>query len=288
MDFAIQAALNTNVLHVGDVAELTLTAAHPAGARFELPRLDREHEIVVREQRLETRPLAEGRQLSRARYRITSLALGEHTVSTGEVVFVLGDGTRHVENFPELAFRVDSVLTNENAELHGIKGPADWPAAFPPWIVPLLAVAVLALALGLVTARVMTRPRTILHYPPSEPPYEIALRALRRLLEKGWIEQGQVEPFYVELTGIARRYIEGRFGLRAPERTTEEFIREASGSGLLKADHQALVRDFLEQSDLVKFARFTPGADEMKSAYVSAEKLVLETCPVEAAGEGAV
>lgn len=282
-DFAVQAALSTNVLRVGDVAELTLSAAHPAGARLELPPLDRENELVVREQRQETEPLADGRQVSRATYRITSLALGEHAVSTGEVVFVLADGTKHVESFPELHFRVDSVLTNENAELRGIKGPATWPAPFPLWAVALAVVAALALALGLLTARAMKRPRTILRYPPPEPPHEIALCALRRLLEKGLIEQGQVEPFYVELTGIARRYIEGRFGLRAPERTTEEFIREASVSGLLGAVHQALVRDFLEQSDLVKFARFTPGASEMNAAYASAEKLVMETRPTEGA-----
>jgi len=286
-DFAVQAELSTNVLHVGDITELTLTAAHPSTARLEPPRLDRENELVVREQRLETEPLADGRHLSRAKYRITSLAIGEHAVSTGEVVFVLADGTKHVEGFPDLSFRVDSVLTNENAELRGIKGPAAWPAAFPMWVVVLLAVAVLALAVGLVTARALNRPRTILQFPPAERPYEVALRALRRLLGKGLIEQGQVEAFYVELTGIARRYIEDRFGLRAPERTTEEFIREVSVSGLLGAGHQALVRDFLEQSDLVKFARFTRGADEMKAAYASAEKLVLETRPAEAAGEGA-
>ncbi|MBP7831211.1 MAG: hypothetical protein KA248_14985 [Kiritimatiellae bacterium] len=286
-DFAIQAALSTNVLRVGDVAELTLAAAHPAGSRMEPPRLDREREIVVREQRLDSEALPDGRLYSRARYRLTSLALGEHTVSTGEVAFVLADGTRHVEGFPPVTFRVDSVLTNEAAELRDLKGPARWPAPFPWWIAALAAISLLALALGLVTARVLRRPRTILHYPAPEPADTLALRALRRLREKGLIEQGAAEPFYVELTGIARRYLENRFGLRAPERTTEEFIREASVSGLLSATHQALVRDFLEQSDLVKFARFTPGAGEMNAAFASAEKLVLETRPAPAAEGGA-
>ncbi|HOW97476.1 MAG TPA: hypothetical protein PK634_06770, partial [Kiritimatiellia bacterium] len=114
----------------------------------------------------------------------------------------------------------------------------------------------------------------------------IALRALQRLKERGLIEKAEIEPFYVELTGIARRYLESRFGLRAPERTTEEFIREASVSGLLSAAHQALVRDFLEQSDLVKFARFAPGIPEMNAAFASAEKLVVETRPAPATQGG--
>ncbi|HOW98958.1 MAG TPA: hypothetical protein PK634_14355, partial [Kiritimatiellia bacterium] len=158
-DFAVQAALSTNVLRVGDVAELTLTAAHPAGSRWEPPRVDREAEIVVREQRQGSEPLADGRVLSRATYRLTSLALGEHVVSTGEVAFVLADGTKHVEPFPGVRFRVDTVLTNENAELRGIKGPSRWPAPFPWWAAALAAVALVALALGLVTARALRRPR---------------------------------------------------------------------------------------------------------------------------------
>lgn len=287
VDFAVQAALSTNVLRVGDIAELTLTAAHPAGSRFEPPRLDRDAEIVVREQRLGSEPLADGRLMSRAAYRLTSLALGEHTVSTGEVAFVLADGTRRVELFPDVKFRVESVLTNENAELRGIKGLARWPAPFPWWAAALAAVALVALVLGLVTARILRRPRTILHHPPPEPPDVIALRALRRLKERGLIERAEIEPFYVELTGIARRYLENRFGLRAPERTTEEFIREASGSGLLSPAHQSLVRDFLEQSDLVKFARVAPGVPEMNSAFGSAEKLVVETRPAPATQGGA-
>lgn len=286
-DFAIQSAMSTNVLRVGDVADLTLAAAHPAGSRMELPRLDRERELVVREQRLDSEALPDGRLYSRARYRLTSLAIGEHTVSTGEVAFVLADGTRRVEAFPTVSFRVDSVLTNEAAELRDIKGPARWPAPFPWWTVALAAIALLSLALGLITVRAMRRPRTILHYPPPEPADVLALRALQRLREKGLVEQGAVEPFYVELTAIARRYLENRFGLRAPERTTEEFIREASVSGLLSPAHQALVRDFLEQSDLVKFARFTPGASEMNAAFASAEKLVTETRSAPAAGGGA-
>ena len=71
----------------------------------------------------------------------------------------------------------------------------------------------------------------------------------------------------MELSAIARRYLEARFQLHAPEQTTEEFLRDAASAGKLSPAHQQLVTDFLEQSDLVKFARYQPGQPDMRAAY---------------------
>ena len=40
--------------------------------------------------------------------------------------------------------------------------------------------------------------------PPLPAPHVTALEALRQLQAKGWIEQRNIEPFYVELSTIAR------------------------------------------------------------------------------------
>jgi hypothetical protein len=105
------------------------------------------------------------------------------------------------------------------------------------------------------------------------------LAALQILLAKKWIEQENIEPFYIELSTIARSYIEARFNLRAPELTTEEFIRETASSHHLSLDHQQLTGAFLEQCDLVKFAKHRPAQSDMRAAYSAAERLVRETIP---------
>ena len=56
------------------------------------------------------------------------------------------------------------------------------------------------------------------------PAHEQAYRELERLLARELIEKGQVKEFYAGVSGVLRRYIENRFGLKAPERTTEEFL----------------------------------------------------------------
>jgi hypothetical protein len=155
---------------------------------------------------------------------------------------------------------------NATNDIRNIKGmvpvPHEW-----WWLWVLLAVvAAGAVALWLWKRRkITTTTETVA--PPS--PLEVALAALRRLRE----ENLPVEVFYTRLSNIVRQYIEGRFGLRAPERTTEEFLAEAA----LPEQHMKLLRPFLEECDLVKFAKFQPGEADRQRALAAAEKFVEES-----------
>jgi len=109
--------------------------------------------------------------------------------------------------------------------------------------------------------------------------YEMAMRALQRLRD----ENPAVEEFYTRLSDIVRRYLENEFGLRAPERTTEEFLYEMSRDSALTLEHKQLLGAFLQEADLVKFARFRPGEEDKGRAFDAAEKFVGETQPIVAA-----
>lgn len=109
--------------------------------------------------------------------------------------------------------------------------------------------------------------------PPT--PYEVAIRELRRLRE----ENPPVEEFYTRLSDIVRQYLEGQMGLRAPERTTEEFLFEVSRDRSLSPEHRESLGAFLQEADLVKFARFQPGTEDMKRALDAAEKFVHDSQP---------
>src|SRR5262245_7069389 len=86
-------------------------------------------------------------------------------------------------------------------------------------------------------------------------PYDLAVQSLRRLLDEQWIERGLVDEFYTRLSDIVRHYLEGRFQLHAPERTTEEFLYEVARDNTLTQEHKNLLGTFLQECDLVKFAR---------------------------------
>ena len=107
--------------------------------------------------------------------------------------------------------------------------------------------------------------------------YEIALGRLRALERVARGTPEEIDRFYVELSGIVRRYLEDRFEIRAPESTTEEFLDRASRSHALSREHQDLLVDFLRQADLVKFAGTIPGDREIDASLANAARFLEET-----------
>jgi len=155
-------------------------------------------------------------------------------------------------------------------DIRDIKGlvplPHNW------WWLLILAAA-MALAYWLWKRR---RSTASINLPPPPTPYELAIRALQQLRE----ENPAVEEFYTRLSDIVRHYLEGRFYLRAPERTTEEFLYEVSQNNALAQEHKDLLGAFLQESDLVKFARHHPEQSDIQRALEAAEKFVRDTQPL--------
>lgn len=81
-------------------------------------------------------------------------------------------------------------------------------------------------------------------------PIERAWVELDRLLKKGLPGRGRYKDFYVELTMVVRRYVQRKYGIKAPHLTTAEFFDEISAKGMKSEG----LRAFLESADLVKFA----------------------------------
>ena len=85
-------------------------------------------------------------------------------------------------------------------------------------------------------------------------PIERAMLELDRLLQKGLPGRGRYKDFYIELTMVVRRYIQRRHSVRAPNLTTDEFLRAAAENPAFTREALEGLRQFLESSDMVKFA----------------------------------
>ena len=189
-----------------------------------------------------------------------------------------------------LEITVDSLLPqgDPGETIGDIAPPLAKPLSPWLWVGGGLA-ALLLLALGLYLWQ--RRRRRIVPVPPPLPPHLIAYQALDRLLATDLLSSGQLKAFFEALSDILRHYIEQRFGLRAPEQTTEEFLAELGRVGdgplvrfgappLIASSHALLLRDFLSHCDLVKFARHTPTRAEAEERVEICRRFVRETEPL--------
>ena len=110
------------------------------------------------------------------------------------------------------------------------------------------------------------------------PPVPAHIRAKQKL-EQALALIAQPKPFVVAVSDTARAYLEERFQFHAPERTTEEFLRELGGTKLLLPEQKESLGEFLASCDLVKFAKYEPGENELRGLHASALRLVEETEP---------
>ena len=97
--------------------------------------------------------------------------------------------------------------------------------------------------------------------------HEIAYERLQTLVEQDLVKDGKMKEFYECISDILRHYIEHRFNLKAPERTTEEFLAELSFANVLAHPVQERLGEFLHHCDLVKFAKYTPATEQIQKTF---------------------
>ncbi|MDG2332616.1 MAG: hypothetical protein P8Q97_00180 [Myxococcota bacterium] len=107
--------------------------------------------------------------------------------------------------------------------------------------------------------------------------WDVASSELEMLLASPLPQGERVNDFFVQLSGIVRRYLENRFSLRSPELTTERFLEEVIASPEFGREHQALLKDFLNQCDLVKFAHHVPSPEAIRETTQKARRFIDET-----------
>jgi hypothetical protein len=169
------------------------------------------------------------------------------------------------------------MITNATAQaandIRDIKPPVDIPNY---WMWLWIALGVLAvLTLLLLVWRHLHKRMTQVSV---EPPIPAHVRAKQKLQEAlALIAQPKV--FCILVSDTARAYLEERFDFHAPERTTEEFLHELRGTDLLLPDQKESLGNFLESCDLVKFAKYEPGENELRELHGSALRLIEETEP---------
>lgn len=112
-------------------------------------------------------------------------------------------------------------------------------------------------------------------------PYEEAIGALRNIDKKKYLEKDQVYPFYSELSYTVRRYVGRIYDFSSLELLSDDLIDYFRKTTHLEKEDVEKLKEFLYDSDLVKFAKAEP--DEQKHIFYRkwAEDLIEKTKPLE-------
>ena len=269
------------VARLSDEPELTLTIDYQSGVAIQTPPFGESiGQFVIRDFRQPLLRTEGDREILQQIYTLEPTTTGKLAIYPITVTFTdsraEGDGREHTVQTEGLTVEIASVVDSDVPSLSDLRaalGPVELPQTERSgvwWVVLLLVVIAIGATLSWWLWHIRRRQAveaTMLS------PQELAYLELERLLAED-LAATDVKLFYVELTGVVRRYIERTTGIRAPEQTTEEFLREINGTAVFPPDEGQRLADFLESADLVKFAAFEPGREDVEESFRRAKAFI--------------
>jgi hypothetical protein len=242
----------------------------------------------------DARPAAEGGLEWRQSYAIAALQAGVLEIPPAAVQYARRpESPEAAPDYQQelvtgtLKINVRSALTTQDSvqaprDITGARTPA---RRRNPWqIAGWIAGAAALLGLGCV-AHLMIR-RWLRRPTPPVAPEVWALRALQELSAGDWIAAGRIREYYYRLSEVVRAYIERKFGLAAPEMTTEEFLNSLTRERTALPCEPGALRAFLTACDIVKYAGYMPDRASADDALGTARAFINSTAAAAARTPG--
>lgn len=259
-------------MKIGDEVRLILQVEHP-----------RKYSVVPPNEKLDLSPFeikkaepvpskkGQNRVQETYRFTLTVFQTGDLQIPPIPVRYADENGEPgevFTEPVPVKVVSVGKKITDKD-DIRPIKGPVSVGLLrFWSGLWSLLAAAFLIFLITKVTLRKLRERKDL---ESSKPPHERVKIELERLKNEGFLEERNHKEYYSGLSDILRRYLERRFGVEAHEKTSSE-IRADLEKKMFEKDLMRMIGEVLDESDLVKFAKFAPG-HELAGKL---EKLILD------------
>ena len=282
-----KSTLSADSLLVGDQVVWTLDFSVPEGKMLAVAPyseiLARDTSIkgsveVVRDFELDTLSVKKNLAQLRGRILLTSFDSGAFRLPP-PLILVDKDGNGDADTLkidPKTLYVNTIPVDTATFKMYDIKPQETYPVTFKevlPWI--LLGIGIAVLIWAIIRYFEMRRKnkdffgRSL----ESDPPHIVALKKLEKIrTEKLW-QNGKEKLFYTGITDAVREYIEKRYSVRAMEQTSTEIMESLKDK---KIEEKVLsdLGTMFSTSDLVKFAKHTPGAEENEKAIPAAVNFV--------------
>jgi hypothetical protein len=279
-DVTIEISTSSLEAETGEPIELLVTIKAPpgAGARLESPKDGRLGDFDVLSWELaesgeDALEIAERRRIVVSTFESGSVRLPGLETSYGTRSSVLTE---------PVAFEIRSLVEGEfdPSDFSDIRGPVDdldqadrtfWTTGTIVTTSAITAGAVLAIAL-VIGGRRRARPRI---------PHEWALAELARIENEGMNGEEDATIRYERIESVLRWYVAFKFGIDAPDRTSNELVEAVVEDISINDDARAMLERIVRGGDRVKFAGGIASPGDCKDALISTREFVRETTDIQ-------
>lgn len=276
--FEMTFSADKNQITVGDEITLSIDILH--GTNFELLPLPKKLKLAPFEiKQIARLPAKSGNQGTSEGFRVvlTIFELGEFTIPKFPIRFIDPRGEKAVVYTDEWPIVVMSVRGGEEdtGQLRPIKGPHTLVLPWSPKrILIVAALSLLGVFLFFMIWRFLTR-RLAAWRQDRRTPYQRALDDLKELAEARFLETGRAKMYYTRISDILKIYLIKQFHVGSTDLTTREYLRCAEKEEILTPLTDD-IQTVLKESDLVKFAKWSP-TTEVSRKILSSTRRVVET-----------
>jgi LPXTG-motif cell wall-anchored protein len=263
----VKATVSTSSILIGEPIQLTLEADIPENQPIRFFQVDSlpHFEFLLREP-IDTVNTSYGTVLSQVMH-ITSFDSGRWVIPS----FVL-DGSIGTDSIPiEVSFSPSPF--DASKPYHDIKDIIEVEPEQPQkkpfqWWYVIVGTALLLVLLILLLRR-KKKPVVVVEAPPPDP-FEVAMKALGNLHR----DKKDAKDYYSRLVDIFRVYVFSKKGIHSLQKTTDDLVKQLKTAGLPEDNFERLSQS-LSLSDLVKFAKYEPSAEDDERSFSTIKESIV-------------
>jgi hypothetical protein len=212
-------------------------------------------------------------------YLITTFLTGKYKIPELKVLYRTSSGEEREVRSQDIEVFVEPVKRKpgEVDDVRDIKKPVD--ISERGIVMYVLSFLPLCFALYLFFVEYKNRKVGISFFSEEaqqKPPEELAYERLEKLRAMDLISQNRIKEYYFILSEIVRRYLSARYGLPIVESTTSEAYKLLRP---VEKKYCSYIKEFLEECDLVKFAKYIPEEAVIERSFDTAKEIIKLTTP---------
>jgi hypothetical protein len=269
----IEESFSKSIITIGDIIEFSLRIEIPKEAETgDIPGGVLLSSFEIKDYDLKNWRVEGDKKILEQKYKVSTYTTGIYFVPPWIFSYKYKNETKKIE-VPALPLYIMSLLKGEE-NLRDIKKPFEIPYKFPYHflLIPLLILICIVLFYYFKKRKKVEEKEIKILLPPDVE----AIKALMELKEKDYLKKEKDKEYYIELDDIFRVYLGRRFSKDTIDKTEFELIniiKELNFERKIYID----LKNFLEESSLVKYAKYKPKIEEAESHWDILKEFVEKT-----------